>query len=80
MPGAARPELLAIAPVYPPALAEAETFCTLHRRWLLPDADAFLREHGARIRVLVTTGVRGFAKPTSAHAHAPPTVAEDASL
>ena len=60
MPGAARPELLAIAPVYPPALAEAETFCTLHRRWLLPDADAFLREHGARIRVLVTTGVRGF--------------------
>lgn len=60
MPGAARPELLAIAPVYPPALAEAETFCTLHRRWLLPDADAFLREHGTRIRVLVTTGVRGF--------------------
>jgi lactate dehydrogenase-like 2-hydroxyacid dehydrogenase len=55
-----RPGLLAIAAVYPPALAEAETFCSVHRRWLLPDADAFIREHGADIRVLATTGLRGF--------------------
>jgi hydroxypyruvate reductase len=55
-----RPALLAIAPVYPPALAEAEAFCTVHRRWLLPDAAAFLHERGAGIRVLATTGLRGF--------------------
>ncbi len=55
-----RPALLAIAPVYPPALAEAEAFCTVHRRWLLPDTAAFLRERGAGIRVLATTGLRGF--------------------
>jgi lactate dehydrogenase-like 2-hydroxyacid dehydrogenase len=60
MAGGGRPGLLAIAPVFAPALAEAETSCSVHRRWLLPDADAFLRDQGATIQVLATTGLRGF--------------------
>lgn len=60
MAAGALPGMLAIAPVYPPALTEAETLCTVHQRWLLTDVDAFLREHGPSIRVLATTGLRGF--------------------
>jgi lactate dehydrogenase-like 2-hydroxyacid dehydrogenase len=60
MTGGGRAQLLAIAPVFPPALAALEQEFTVHRRWLADDPAALLREIGPQVRGLVTTGLRGF--------------------
>lgn len=58
--GRAAPEVLAIAPIYPPALEALARRCTVLRDWPgcgepAPDGD-----RARRVRALVTTGVRGF--------------------
>lgn len=60
MTGGGRAQLLAIAPVFPPALAALEQEFTVHRRWLADDPAALLREISPQVRGLVTTGLRGF--------------------
>ena len=46
--------------IYEPTIAELERDFTVHRLWLQKDADAFLRERGANVKVVVTTTPYGF--------------------
>ncbi|MBC7778986.1 MAG: 2-hydroxyacid dehydrogenase [Proteobacteria bacterium] len=57
-----RPQLLAIAPLYAPALAEVERKFIVHRRAGIgqDELPAPIRE---RIRGVITTGLRGFSAP-----------------
>jgi lactate dehydrogenase-like 2-hydroxyacid dehydrogenase len=56
-----RPELLVVAPIYPPALAALEREYTLHKLWLAPDPDALVAEVAERVRGVVTVGSIGLA-------------------
>ncbi|HXV11613.1 MAG TPA: 2-hydroxyacid dehydrogenase [Burkholderiales bacterium] len=56
-----RPELLVIAPIYPPTLAALEREYTLHKLWLAPDPDGLVAEVAERVRGVVTVGSIGLA-------------------
>ena len=56
-----RPELLVIAPIFPPTLAALERDYTLHKLWLVPNPDALVAEVAARVRGIVTVGSIGLA-------------------
>jgi lactate dehydrogenase-like 2-hydroxyacid dehydrogenase len=57
---AAKPEILTLAPLYPPALAELERAFVVHKLWTAKDPDAFVQEVCGRVRGMVTTGLAGF--------------------
>ena len=58
----AKPDLLLTRAIYAPAQAALDAEYAVHRLWTAPDADAFLREVGPRIRALVTPGITGFTR------------------
>jgi len=60
MSAQARPQLLAIAPVYAPALEEVERSFTVHRLWQAGQPAALLAQVSTQVRGLLTTGLRGF--------------------
>lgn len=53
------PEVLVVGPLLPAFLDALERTYPVHKLWLMDDSDAFLREHGHRIRAVVTTFVYG---------------------
>lgn len=55
-----KPELVIIRAIYEPTIAELERDFTVHRLWLQTDADAFLSDHGGKVRAVVTTTPYGF--------------------
>lgn len=55
-----KPEVLVLAPIYEPALAVLAREFTVHELWRASDPEALLAQVGARVRALVTTGLRGF--------------------
>jgi lactate dehydrogenase-like 2-hydroxyacid dehydrogenase len=64
-----KPEILILEPIYAPAMAALERDYVVHKLWEAPEAQAFMRDVGARVRGLVTTGIVGF---TRAHLEALP--------
>ncbi len=56
----AKPTLMAMLPLYEPAMAALEKDYTLLRPWEAADPAAFIREHGAQVRGVVTTTSKGF--------------------
>ena len=57
-----KPDLLLTRAIYAPAQAALDAEYAVHRLWTAPDADAFLREVGPRVRALVTPGITGFTR------------------
>ncbi len=57
-----KPEIMVVAPIYAPALAELEREFTVHKLWTAHDPDAFLQELSSRVRGAVTTGLHGFSR------------------
>ena len=55
-----KPGLVIMRAIYEPTIAELERDFTVHRLWLQKDADAFLRERGANVKVVITTTPYGF--------------------
>ncbi len=51
--------LLVLFPIFAPTLAALEDLYTVHKLWLVPDRDAFLREVAPQIRAVVTSGLGG---------------------
>lgn len=54
------PDLLVVSPILPAQMEQLDAAYRLHRFDKTLDKDAFLAEHGAAIRGVVTTGGRGF--------------------
>jgi lactate dehydrogenase-like 2-hydroxyacid dehydrogenase len=54
---------MATLPLYAPLMAALEKSYELLKPWEASDPAAFVREHGARVRAVVTTTSRGFAAP-----------------
>ncbi len=52
----ARPEILQIAPMMPVVADQIDRLFTVHRLWEVADRDAFLAEHGPRIRGIAAGG------------------------
>lgn len=52
-------EVLVTAPLLPSLMAAVEREFTVHKLWLAPDRNAYLREHGASIRGVVTSAIVG---------------------
>lgn len=57
-----KPEILALAPIYAPTLAELEREFTVHKLWTSRDPDAFIKEVAANVRAVVTAGLVGFTR------------------
>jgi lactate dehydrogenase-like 2-hydroxyacid dehydrogenase len=57
-----KPEILALAPLYPPTLAELERQYTVHKLWTAPDPDVFMKQVAGSVRVAVTTGLVAFTR------------------
>jgi len=57
-----KPEIMVIAPIYAPTLAELEREFTVHKLWTARDPDAFMQEVSGRVRGAVTTGLLGFSR------------------
>lgn len=55
-----KPELVIMRAIYEPTIAELERDFTVHRLWLQKNADAFLRERGGNVKVVITTTPYGF--------------------
>ena len=55
-----KPELVVMRAIYEPTIAELERDFTVHRLWLQKNADAFLRERGGNVKVVITTTPYGF--------------------
>ena len=51
--------VLVLFPIFAPTLAALENLYTVHKLWLAPDRDAFLREVAPHIRAVVTSGLGG---------------------
>jgi hydroxypyruvate reductase len=51
--------VLVLFPIFAPTLATLEKLYTVHKLWLAPDRDAFLREVAPHIRAVVTSGLGG---------------------
>ncbi|MES2187180.1 MAG: 2-hydroxyacid dehydrogenase [Pseudomonadota bacterium] len=56
----AKPILMAMLPLYEPAMAALEQEYELLRPWDAPDPTAFIRDNGLRVRGVVTTTSKGF--------------------
>ena len=56
------PEVLVLKPLYAPTLAALEREYVVHKAWEASDSDAFVRDIGAEVRGLVTTGLAGFTR------------------
>jgi hydroxypyruvate reductase len=54
-----KPEILVQLPIFAPTLAALEQRYVVHKLWLAPDRDAFLKAVAPRVRALVTTGLAG---------------------
>jgi hydroxypyruvate reductase len=54
-----KPEILVQLPIFAPTLAALEQQYVVHKLWLAPDRDAFLKAVAPRVRALVTTGLAG---------------------
>jgi lactate dehydrogenase-like 2-hydroxyacid dehydrogenase len=54
-----KPEILLTLPIYPPVVAELEREFTVHRLWTADDAQKFVKDAGAGVRAVVTSGIRG---------------------
>ena len=59
-----KPELVLTRPLYLPAMAALDREYTVHRVWTAADPEAMLREVGAKVRGVVTTGCRRASKFT----------------
>src|ERR1035437_9381154 len=57
-----KPEIMVIAPIYAPTLAELEREFTVHKLWTARDPDAFMQEGSGRGRGAGTTGLLGFSR------------------
>jgi len=55
-----KPEILLFKAIYEPMIAALEREYAVHRLWLAPDPQAFIREVAANVRVAVTNTTRGF--------------------
>jgi hydroxypyruvate reductase len=54
-----KPEIVLTRAIYGPAMTALDHEYTLHKLWTAPDRQAYLKEHGARIRGVVTTTTVG---------------------
>lgn len=54
-----KPDVLVVAPVFGPTLAQLEAQYTAHKLWQAPDPKALIAEVAPRIEAAVTTGGRG---------------------
>ena len=54
-----KPEVLLRIPIYPPVQADLEREFIVHKLWTAGDAGKFLRDVGAGVRAVVTTGIQG---------------------
>src|SRR5258706_4238991 len=57
-----KPEILALVPIYAPALAELEREYTVHKLWTAKDPDALMRQVAGSVRAAVTTGLAGYSR------------------
>jgi lactate dehydrogenase-like 2-hydroxyacid dehydrogenase len=57
-----KPEILALAPLYAPTLAELEREYTVHKLWAAPDPDVLMKQVAGNVRVAVTTGLVAFTR------------------
>jgi len=57
-----KPEVLVIAPIYPPTLAAIEREFTVHKLWEETDPEAFLAGIADRVRGVVTVGSHGLGR------------------
>ncbi len=55
-------DLLMVGPLIPEIIAYLEGKYRLHKWWTIEDKEAFLREHGATVRGIVTSGRFGATK------------------
>jgi len=55
-------EVLQVAPIHGPCQARLEADYTVHRLWLAPDREAFVRQVAPRVEAIVTTGGAGAAR------------------
>ena len=56
---ASKIEVLVTGPLLPSLMAAVEAEFAVHKLWLAPDRSAYLREHGAAIRGIVTSALVG---------------------
>src|SRR5688572_3499278 len=54
-----KPEILLTLPIYPPVVADLEREFTVHRLWAADDTQKFVKDVSARVRAVVTSGIRG---------------------
>ena len=54
-----KPEILVLLPIFAPTLAALEQQYVVHKLWVVPDREAFLKEVAPRVRAVVTTGLAG---------------------
>ena len=54
-----KPEILVVAPIYAPVLAQLEQEFTVRKLWQAKDAERYLDEQCGAVRAVVMTGVRG---------------------
>ena len=55
-----KPEILVIAKIYAPTLAQLEHEFTVHKPWIARDPEAFIKEVSGNVRGAVTSGLAGF--------------------
>ncbi|HEX4328592.1 MAG TPA: 2-hydroxyacid dehydrogenase, partial [Burkholderiales bacterium] len=58
-----KPQVMAMLPLYAPAMAALEQEYELLKPWEAADPAAFIREHGATVRAAVSSTSRGFRAP-----------------
>ena len=54
-----KPDILVLLPIFAPTLAALEQQYVIHKLWMQPDRDAFLKTVAPRIRGVVTSGLGG---------------------
>jgi lactate dehydrogenase-like 2-hydroxyacid dehydrogenase len=57
-----KPELLLVRPIYVPAMAELERDFTVHKSWIAPDPQAYVRQSCGKVRAAVTSTAVGFTR------------------
>jgi lactate dehydrogenase-like 2-hydroxyacid dehydrogenase len=57
-----KPEILALVPLYAPALAALEREYIVRKLWLEQDPDRYMKEACGRVRGVVTTGLAGYGR------------------
>ena len=56
---AAKPEIVLMGPLYPPAQQRLEAAFAVHRWWAAADRDALLREVAGRVRGIAVYALHG---------------------